>query len=185
MPRLAIPTASLFQKRVASIKDMLRAVTSDPGNLQVRPQKHPVGQIISASDHFSADESPTERSFRTSSGLLYAQYYELWASDEKGAKHHLYQNYFHLFTLPEKSTRDQLFCLHAEPEWSLATLADKVKAAPHVHVIAKEERLCNFSKAHLPICYTTAESVLASLDCFDHEFSEALRVIKEEVIDRF
>lgn len=185
MPRLVLKTPELFSRRIAQIRAMVRGIAADPKNLQIRSQKHPLGQIISVSDSFSADAPPTDRLFRTTSELLYGQYYEIWQPDRAERNYHLYQNYFHLYSLPSKTERDQLFCLHAEPEEPFQPLVHRVKSTPHIHVKVKEDRLAPVSKAHFPICYSTTEAVLKSLQVFDKTFTEALDVIRHEVVDRY
>lgn len=185
MPRLVLKTSDLFSQRSDQVRAVVRGLVADPNTLQIRPQKHTLGQIISVSDSFSADASPTDRLFKTTSGFLYGQYYEIWKPDGRGQSYHLFQNYFHLYSLPSKTERDQLFCLHTEPEEPMAPLERRVKSTPHIHVKIKEDRLAPISKAHLPVCYSTTEAILKSLQTFDRTFTEALEVIRHEVIDRF
>lgn len=178
-------SSDFFSARSNKVRVIIRSVASDVRNLQIRTQKHPLGQIISVSDSFSAEASPIDRLFKTTSEYLYAQYYEIWQPTDKGRKYHLYQNYFHLYSLPSKTERDQLFCLHTEPEEPLQPMIHRVKSTPHVHVIVKEDRLAPMSSAHLPVCYSTTEDVLRSLQTFDKIFAEALEVIQHEVVARF
>lgn len=185
MPRLVVKTSELFSRRIDQIRAVVRGLASDPNHLQIRPQKHPLGQIVSVSDSFSADEMPTDRLFRTTSDLLYGQYYEIWQPDSSGRNYHLYQNYFHLYSLPSRTERDQLFCLHTEPEEPFQPMVNRVKSTPHIHVNIKEDRLAPVAKAHLPVCYSTTETVLKSLQIFDRTFTEALDVIRHEVVDRY
>jgi hypothetical protein len=185
MPRLLIKTEELFSKRTNQIRSLVKSVASAPSQLQIRVQKHALGHIICVSDLFSAHDSPTERLFQTTSNVLYGQYYEIWVPDKNARNHHLFQNYFHLFALPTKTQRDQLFCLHSEPEEPLDQMQNRVKATPHIHVKTKEERLLPIAKAHLPISYSTTESVLKSINDFDKVFTEAITVIRHEVVDRY
>ena len=164
---------------------MVSSIAAVSKNLQMRPQKHPLGQIFAVSDSFSADAPPNERLFKTTSDYLYGQYYEIWKPDGHGRNYYLFQNYFHLYSLPSKNERDQLFCLHTEPEEPFEPIASRVKSTPHIHVNVKEDRLAPLSKAHFPICYSTTEAVLRSLQVFDKVFSEALGVIRHEVVDRY
>ena len=185
MPRLAVKTSELFSRRIDQIRAVVRGVAADPRGLQIRPQKHPLGQIIAVSDSFRSDAPPTDRLFRTTSELLYGQYYEIWQPDGQGRTYHLYENYFHLYSLPTKTERDQLFCLHTEPEEPFQPMVHRVKSTPHIHVNVREDRLAPVSKAHLPVCYSTTEAVLKSLQVFDKTFTEALEVIRHEVVDRY
>lgn len=186
MPRLVMTSRDFFRhERVKQIRRVVRDVALDVKNLQIRPDKHPLGYIISVSDSFSADTSPSDRLFKTTVDRLYAQYYEIWKPGERERTYYLYQNYFHLYSLPSKSERDQLFCLHAEPEEPFVPMIHRVKSTPHIHVKVKEDRLAPVASAHLPVCYSTTEDVLKSLQTFDKTFTEALAVIRHEVINRF
>jgi hypothetical protein len=185
MPRLVMKSQDFFTLRDRQVRLLIRDIAEDVRGLQIRPHRHALGHIISVSDSFSSDASPADHLFRTTSEQLYGQYYEIWRPDSAGKIYHMYQNYFHLYALQSKSERDQLFCLHSEPEEPFQPIIHRVKSTPHIHVKVKEARLAPMSSAHLPVCYSTTEAVLKSIQAFDTTFTEALRVIRHEVIDRF
>jgi len=185
MPRLTLPAADFFGERPRSIRRLVHGLAALAKRLQIRPQKHSLGQIIAVSDSYGAKDPPTERLFRTISDSLYGQYYEIWCPNSAATSYHLHQNYFHLYSLPSRTERDQLVCLHSEPEEPFQPMASRVKCGPHIHVNAKEPRLLPIAKAHLPVCYSDTENVLGTLRSFDERFQEALDVIRHEIVDRY
>jgi hypothetical protein len=185
MPRITIPVADLGD-REKRIRQLLREIVGNMKTLQVRGQKDASGgHIISASDAFSADVSPRDRLFRTTSPRLFGQYMELWVPDRDSRVYHLKLSYLHLVATPTRNDRDELFCLHSDPEEPLEEHGGRVKASLHFHVETKEDRLLPLAKSHLPLCYGTVESVLASAESFDKALLEAVRIVRTEVVDRF
>ncbi|HXY36592.1 MAG TPA: hypothetical protein VEI07_20320 [Planctomycetaceae bacterium] len=185
MPRLALRSDEFFSRRTDRIRELLVATAADPEHLHIQPHRHSVGQIISVSDHFSEKLPPQDQLFATSSRQLYAQYYEIWRFDAKQRYVHLYQTYFHLYAIPSRNERDQLFCLHAEPEEPIDEIQGRLKATPHIHVKSKESRLLPIAKAHLPGCYAAPDRVLRSLADFDTAFADTIAIVKHEVINRY
>lgn len=184
MPRLVIESTEFFGSRCKQVRNLIGGLAAKAQRLEIRPLKHTLGHIVAVSDAFGANKPPDEWLFRTTADVLHCQYYEIWKSDRTGRHHHLFQNFFHLFSLT-KTEQDLLFCLHTEPEEPMRPIENRVKSTPHIHVKVKEDRLGPISKAHLPVCYSTTERALESLSAFDQIFAETLEVIRHEVIDRF
>jgi hypothetical protein len=109
----------------------------------------------------------------------------LWTPDVTCRYYHLEKSYFHLYAIPNKDERDELICLHADPEEPTNTPQGRVKASIHVHVKSKEPRLQSVAKSHLPFCYLTVDEVLRSLASFDEALLQAVAVMRQEVLDRY
>ena len=185
MSILAIEANALIRRR-DQIRTHLRQVARNPDLLNVTGQKlRNGGHIIAASSTTDATASPTDRLFKTQLCPLYGQYYEIWTPDRDSRHFHPEQIFFHLYSLPDRDKRDQIFCLHAEPQKSLVDHAGRVKASPHIHVKSKEDRLNRIAKSHFPFYYSTAETVLETLEAFDTAWSAAIEIVRREVIERF
>lgn len=58
MPRLVMKSGDFFSDRVKQIRRVVADVASDAKQLQIRGQKHAVGEIVSVSDSFSSNAAP-------------------------------------------------------------------------------------------------------------------------------
>jgi hypothetical protein len=110
---------------------------------------------------------------------------ELWAPDARCANYYLFCCRFHLLAAPHQSERDELFCLHSDPEESLNTHEGRAKASLHIHVETKEPRLLPIAKSHFPLYYANASEMLASLTAFDTALQTGMLIVQREVLDRF
>lgn len=179
--------AANWGDRPQEIQSILQILAPKKGELYVRwaVGGYHGGHLIEAWDRRYWNDRPANKLFATSCGLLWGQYYEIWGQDEGTASRYLDRSFLHLYVLTPQLERDEVFCLHAEPQESLTEHAGRVKASLHVHFEAKEERLQTLAKAHIPLCYLTVKQVLASPQAFDDALRKAMRIVKYEILDRY
>lgn len=186
MPRLVAQSEYVFGERLHQIRALLTPFASRVPRLQVRADKDASGlQVISATDDFDASQSARDRLFQTDRPMIFAQYFEMWQPDIQFRNFHLFRSYFHLFRISNKDIRDQLFCLHADPEEEVESCQGKAKAGPHFHILVENGRLGSLAKAHLPLCYLNIEHVLNSVERFDEALASAFELVREEILVRF
>jgi hypothetical protein len=185
MPRVSISVAE-FGERCEEVHSLLAPIAAKTETLHVQAQADGSGgKLIVASDGFSSGETARDRRFRTKCDQLLGQYYEIWMPQARGRFYHMTHCYFHFFYVTRRDEPDYIFGLHAEPEHQLDKHIDQCKAGPHIHLSVHERRLSPISNGHLPLFFSSLETVLKSKSEFDRAMKTAMSIVEREVLGSF
>ena len=112
---------------------------------------------------------------------LFANYYEVWIPDQRGTTFKMDRAYLHLHRQRHRDDDDvQLLSLHCDPALPTSQPAYIYKRGPHLHVGGASP---NIDRAHISLCLGDVELGGADVDALTDRFSQAVRMISEEILE--
>ena len=120
--------------------------------------------------------------YRSRNQRVFLNYFEVWRPQERGASFALEKAYLHLdVPFPSGTGDEEVLALHCEPILPNQS-AYKYKRGPHVHVSGNKR---DISKSHIALCLIDLERTCADLQQFNTAFSVMIRMVGDELLDRF
>lgn len=180
MPNIVI-TGDELVARATVIRQFLRPIANAR---EVACTSVPVrsGRVIAAHDRIKTLDAYRDWRFRSTCRDIQCQYFELWNALATGREWFLDRAYLHLFWIDrEARTESELIAVHADPNNKDEAPLQTIRRGPHLHVKRLEEWLRH---AHFSLTLGYVEEVTASAGEFTRVFSEAVKLVASEVIER-
>jgi len=168
--------------RPQAVSGMLRRLrTTKPVGCLLLPEKIEGGKVVSAFESRPDRTGHRNNTFRTACSDLLAQYFELWRESTPADSWRLEKAYLNLFLIDrQRQTQGELVSVHCDPFESGP--GARFKQGPHLHVKAASHPL---PRAHFPLNLSHLHLVIASVGSLTVAMTQAIEVIRAEVVDRY
>jgi len=175
-----------YKKRRLKILNLLSNI-SKRELIEVTQQNERGALIISVTDK---DTRIPKFRFKTINQSYLADYKETWVK-QSPAKFYLKEINLSIYNIEDEYLRthskDEFVLLHTEPNYK-PTETENIspsrviyKKSPHIHIECATKPI---PKAHIALNIDNYQTVTASLDALDEAIIRAVKLIKDEILDR-
>jgi hypothetical protein len=141
-----------------------------------------LARVIAAHDGSQMARQYRDWRFRSACRDIHCQYFEVWDVLKSGREWALNRAYLHVFLINRESRQEQeLIAVHADPNNTDALPLQAIRKAPHLHVTSFEPWL---QHTHFSLTVGYVDRAVRSVSEFTRVFSEAVKVVRSEVINR-
>jgi len=168
-----IETEKNIQKRSQNIRKLLKPIVKN--DIAAYPQINNAEILYSAYEQSKTTSNYKDIRFRTKNPEYEGNYFERWVKVNTN-KWKLTQAYLTIYF-----DNREVIALHCDPDISIKDPIYKYKSGPHIHV---KHSNTNISKAHIALNLSNIKAVTGNFDDFKNAISDAVIMIKDEIIER-
>jgi hypothetical protein len=160
-------------KRIQNIRKLLKPIVKR--DISAYPKTNNMEILYSAFEQSKTTSDYRATRFRTKNPDYEGNYFERWTK-VKINKWKLTQAYLTIYY-----DNKEIVALHCNPDISTKDPIYKYKSGPHIHVNHSNS---NISKAHIALNLSNIDAVTENFDDFEKAISNAVIMIKDEIIER-